>query len=51
VDRVDELDEALEWAANTPGTVIVDVAVDQERNVYPMIPSGLSVNAMIEEAE
>jgi thiamine pyrophosphate-dependent acetolactate synthase large subunit-like protein len=28
--------------------VIVDVAIDQERNVYPMIPSGQSVNEMIE---
>jgi acetolactate synthase-1/2/3 large subunit len=51
VDGVRELDAALEWAARTPGTVIVDVAIDQERNVYPMIPSGLSVHAMIEEPE
>jgi acetolactate synthase-1/2/3 large subunit len=51
VDHVDELDEALEWAAATPGTVIVDVAVEAERNVYPMIPSGTSVGAMIEEPE
>jgi acetolactate synthase-1/2/3 large subunit len=51
VDRASELEDALRWAAETPGTVIVDVAVDQERNVYPMIPSGLSVSAMIEEPE
>ena len=51
VDRAEELDEALEWAANTPGCTILDIAIEQERNVYPMIPSGLSVAAMIEEPE
>lgn len=49
VDRADELQEALTWAARTPGCVIVDIAVEQERNVYPMIPSGHSVASMIEE--
>ena len=51
VDRAEELDEAMEWAAGTPGTVIVDVAIERERNVYPMIPSGQSVAAMIEEPD
>ncbi len=51
VDRVSELDEALQWAVRTPGTAIVDVAVDQERNVYPMIPSGQSVRSMIQDPE
>ena len=41
----------MEWAANTPGTVILDVAIEQERNVYPMIPSGQSVAAMIEDPD
>lgn len=49
VDREDELDAALDWAQATPGTVIIDIAIEQERNVYPMIPSGSSVAAMIEE--
>lgn len=49
VDRAGELDVALDWAASTAGCVIVDVAVEQERNVYPMIPAGQSVAAMIEE--
>jgi acetolactate synthase-1/2/3 large subunit len=51
VDHADELPDALEWAARTPGCAIVDVAIEQERNVYPMIPSGLSVASMIEEPE
>ena len=31
------------------GPAIVDFVVEQEENVYPMIPSGMSVNEMIEE--
>jgi acetolactate synthase-1/2/3 large subunit len=49
VDRAEDLEEAMEWAAHTPGTTILDIAIEQERNVYPMIPSGQSVAAMIEE--
>jgi thiamine pyrophosphate-dependent acetolactate synthase large subunit-like protein len=41
--------EAMEWAASTPGCTILDIAIEQERNVYPMIPSGQSVAAMIED--
>jgi len=51
VDRADELEEAIDWAARTPGCTIVDVAIEQERNVYPMIPSGLSVASMIEDPD
>lgn len=51
VTRADELDEVMRWAAHTPGCVIVDVVVEGERNVYPMIPSGASVATMIEEPE
>jgi acetolactate synthase-1/2/3 large subunit len=49
VEHRDDLQETLDWAARTPGCVIVDVAIDGERNVYPMIPSGMSVTEMIEE--
>jgi acetolactate synthase-1/2/3 large subunit len=49
VDHVDEMQEAMEWAASTPGCTILDIAIEQERNVYPMIPSGQSVAAMIED--
>jgi acetolactate synthase-1/2/3 large subunit len=51
VDHAGELQEAIDWAARTPGCVIVDVAIEQERNVYPMIPSGQSVAAMIEDPD
>jgi acetolactate synthase-1/2/3 large subunit len=51
VERLEELQEAMDWAQNTPGFVILDVVIEQERNVYPMIPSGQSIAAMIEEPE
>jgi acetolactate synthase-1/2/3 large subunit len=31
------------------GPVLVDFIVEQEENVYPMIPSGMTVFDMIEE--
>jgi acetolactate synthase-1/2/3 large subunit len=51
VERAAELDEAVTWAAQTPGCTILDIVIDGERNVYPMIPAGQSVAEMIEEPE
>ncbi|MGI9050184.1 MAG: biosynthetic-type acetolactate synthase large subunit [Rubrobacteraceae bacterium] len=45
----DDVEEAVRWAQETPGCVILDFHIDPEANVYPMIPSGMSVNEMIEE--
>ena len=36
----DELRGVLEKGFNTPGTVIMDIIVTKEANVYPMIPAG-----------
>ena len=40
---------AIEQAMEFDGPALVDFVVEQEENVYPMIPSGMSVNEMIEE--
>ena len=40
---------AIDEAMAFDGPAIVDFVVEQEENVYPMIPSGMSVNEMIEE--
>ena len=40
---------AIEQAMSEPGPVVVDFVVEPEENVYPMIPSGESVNELIEE--
>ena len=40
---------AIEQAMEFDGPALVDFVVEQEENVYPMIPSGMSVTDMIEE--
>lgn len=40
---------ALEEACTHPGPVIVDFQVEQEENVYPFIPPGMSVKELIED--
>ncbi len=48
VDRVDELDAALEKALHIDDRfVIVDVAISKEENVFPMVPSGAALNEMV----
>ena len=45
----DDVEGAVRWAEETEGCVILDFHIDPEKNVYPMIPSGMSVSEMIEE--
>jgi len=47
VSRPEELRPALEQAAATEGPVLLDIHVDPEANVFPMIPAGMSVDEMI----
>ncbi|MCF7821826.1 MAG: biosynthetic-type acetolactate synthase large subunit [Mariprofundaceae bacterium] len=48
VDRVDELDAALDRALNINDRfVIVDVAISKEDNVFPMVPAGAALNEMV----
>ena len=44
-----EVRSTIREAMAFDGPAIVDFVVEQEENVYPMIPSGMSVNEMIEE--
>jgi acetolactate synthase-1/2/3 large subunit len=41
--------DAIQQALEVPGPVIIDFVVKEVDNVYPMIPSGQSVNQMLEE--
>ena len=45
----DDVEEAVKWAQGQEGCTFLDFHIDPEANVYPMIPSGMSVNEMIEE--
>jgi len=47
VDRPGELRATLERAFAHPGPVVIDVHVEKEENVFPMIPSGGTVNDTI----
>jgi acetolactate synthase-1/2/3 large subunit len=47
VTRTEELRPALERAIQHPGPVVVDCRVEKEENVFPMIPTGGTVNDTI----
>ncbi len=42
-----ELGRALEEMRRTPGPAVLDAVVEREANVFPMIPSGMSVDDII----
>jgi acetolactate synthase-1/2/3 large subunit len=42
-----ELTDVLERGLKTPGVVVMEVVVEQEENVYPMIPPGAGISEMV----
>jgi acetolactate synthase-1/2/3 large subunit len=42
-----ELVPALEKGLSTPGVVVMDIIVEVEENVYPMIPPGAGISEMV----
>jgi acetolactate synthase-1/2/3 large subunit len=47
VDRRPDLAEAVARARRDEGTVLIDFRVEQEDSVYPMVPAGADLHAMI----
>ncbi len=47
ITKVEDVERVLKQALDTPGTVIVDVRVEREENVYPMVPAGASLTDML----
>ncbi len=47
VHRRHEVSEAVRWAEEAPGTVVIDFKVEQEDTVYPMVPAGADLHNMI----
>lgn len=43
-----EVREAFEFAQQTPGPVLLDFIVEKEESVYPMVPTGASLDEMIQ---
>ena len=37
----------LHWLADRPGTIVVEFQVEKHDVVYPMVPSGATLNEMI----
>jgi len=48
VETKDELKETLIEAQNTKGPVFIDVAADEEENVFPMVAPGQALHNMVE---
>ena len=49
ISRVDEVRTVLQAALDHPGPCIIHAEVDQEENVFPMIPAGADYSAMLLE--
>ena len=47
VEKSDDLDPVLRQALASKKTTIVDVVVEQEENVYPMVPAGVGLSEML----
>jgi acetolactate synthase-1/2/3 large subunit len=42
-----QVEAAIREAQAYPGTVVIDFRVEQEDSVYPMVPAGADLHAMI----
>lgn len=47
IEKQEDLLPVLEQALSTPNTAIVDVRVEREENVYPMVPNGAALDEML----
>ncbi|HEX8848119.1 MAG TPA: thiamine pyrophosphate-dependent enzyme, partial [Gemmatimonadaceae bacterium] len=47
VERVEEVDAAVDEAWAHPGVVVVDFRVEREANVFPIVPQGRSIGEMM----
>ena len=47
VEERGQVEDAVNWAKQESGTVVIDFQVEQEDSVYPMVPAGADLHAMI----
>jgi acetolactate synthase-1/2/3 large subunit len=47
VTQRSEVADAIRTAQETEGTVVIDFRVEKEDSVYPMVPAGADLHAMI----
>jgi acetolactate synthase I/II/III large subunit len=50
VEHAEEIDGAVARAMGEPGPALVEFLIEQEANVFPMIPPGGSLSEPIESA-
>ena len=48
VTKLEEVEEAIAWARNIKGPVVIEFRVEQEEAVYPMVPAGAALDQMIQ---
>ncbi len=51
VERRDQIQETVQRVRDASGTVVVDFRVEKEDTVYPMVPAGADLHAMIRPTE
>jgi acetolactate synthase-1/2/3 large subunit len=51
VDNRSGLEDIVQRARGAEGTVVIDFRVEQEDSVYPMVPAGADLDAMIRRPE
>jgi acetolactate synthase I/II/III large subunit len=51
VEKRGEVLDIVQQARNAEGTVVIDFRVEQEDSVYPMVPAGADLHAMIRRPE
>lgn len=47
VTKPEEAMDAIQFAQETPGPVLIEFQVEMEEAVYPMVPAGAALNEMI----
>lgn len=47
IDRDEDVEPVLKQALASPKTTVVEVVVEQEENVYPMVPAGAGLHEML----
>ena len=50
-DKRSDVNDIVQQARKAEGTVLIDFRVEQEDSVYPMVPAGADLNAMIRRPE
>jgi acetolactate synthase-1/2/3 large subunit len=50
VERVADVADAIAWACDYEGAVVLDFRVEREVNVFPMVPVNKSIGEMMTEA-